>query len=239
MSNIKQELERIQIPKELHERSKLGVKKAKSEQPKRKLTTLWVAAVMISVLGIGSLASPSVQATIENLFSFNQVEEMSQTNIGWTWGGIAGNDATIYSSVDEIEKKYSMDIPFPEQLHVAEENSSVKEYTVNTSKDKFVSYNYYLRTEDRMYRITATNVSKEKPEFTANTTQGTVIEKEISINGMSGTLIGIQDINGYHIYIEQGDWKIVVSGFADFLDGKKGAPELTEKEIITIAESIK
>lgn len=212
---------------------KLGVK-----QPKRKLTTLWVATAMISVLGIGTLVSPSVQATIENLFSFNQVQETSETVIGWTWGGIGGNDTTIFSSVDEIEKEYSIDIPFPEQLHLADENSTITEYRVDTSEDKFVSFNYRLRTEDRMYRITATNVSKEKPEFTANTTKGTVIEKEVSINGTSGTLIGIQDINGYHIYIEQGEWKIVVSGFADSLDGERIAPEITENEIIAIAESI-
>lgn len=212
---------------------KLGVK-----QPKRKLTTLWVATAMISVLGIGTLVSPSVQATIENLFSFNQVEERTESIIGWTWGGMAGDDTTDYSSVDEIESQFSLNIPFPVEFLVAEEDASIKEYRVGTKDGKFVSFDYFLRTEDRMYGVTTTNVSNEKPSFTASTTKETVIEKEVSINGETGTLIGIHDMNGYHIYIEQGEWKIVVSGFADSLDGESVAPEITEEEILNIAESI-
>ena len=42
MSNIKQELENIKIPKELHERTKFGVKKAKLEQPKRRIEIHWL-----------------------------------------------------------------------------------------------------------------------------------------------------------------------------------------------------
>jgi hypothetical protein len=239
VSNIKRELEKIEIPKELHERTRLGVKKAKLEQPKRRFKNPLVAAAVISVLAFGSLLSPSVQAMIEDLFSFNQVEERTQSDIGWTWGGIAGDDSTDYSSVDEIESQFSLNIPFPVEFLVAEEDASVKEYRVDTKDGKFVSFNYFLRTEDRMYRVTTTNVSNEKPSFTANTTKETVIEKDVSINGESGTLIGIHDMNGYHIYTEQGGWKIVVSGFADSLDGESAAPEITEEEIINIAESIK
>ncbi|KIL51511.1 hypothetical protein KP77_10230 [Jeotgalibacillus alimentarius] len=238
MNNIKQELESIKIPTELHESSKLGVRKAKLEQPKRRFKNPLVAAAMISVLAFGSLLSPSVQATIEELFSFNQVEESSQSYIGWTWGGTAGDDSTTYSSVDKIESQFSLNIPFPEKLLVAEENAKSKEYTVNTEDGKFVSYNYVLRTKDGMFRVSATNVSKEKPEFLADTARETAIEKKVSINGVSGTLIGIYDMNGYHVYIEQEDWKIVVSGFADSLDGGSAAPEITEEEIINIAESI-
>lgn len=239
MSNIKRELEKIEIPKELHKRSKLGVKKAKLEKPKRRYKNPLVAAAVISVLAFGLLLSPSVQALIEDLFSSNQVEEKAQSIIGWTWGGISGDDSTGYSSVDEIESQFSLNIPFPVEFLAAEEVASSKEYRVDTKDGKFVSFDYFLRTEARMYGVTTTNVSNEKPSFTANTTKETVIEKEVSINGELGTLIGIHDMNGYHIYIERGDWKIIVSGFADSLDGKSAAPEITEEEILKIAESIK
>ncbi|WP_144376734.1 DUF4179 domain-containing protein [Paenibacillus sp. FSL A5-0031] len=65
MSNIvKQELDRIEIPKELHERAKLGVKMAKSEHPKRKFKKRLVFPVVASLslvfsIGVGAATMPS------------------------------------------------------------------------------------------------------------------------------------------------------------------------------------
>ncbi|MEC0300441.1 DUF4179 domain-containing protein [Peribacillus frigoritolerans] len=63
-NNIKKELERIEIPKELHERSKLGVRIAKSEQPKRKLKKtiaipLVASVILIFSVGVGAASIPS------------------------------------------------------------------------------------------------------------------------------------------------------------------------------------
>jgi hypothetical protein len=207
---------------------------------KKRFKNPLIAGAMISFLAFGLLLSPSVQAFIEDLFRFNQVDERTQTDIGWTWGGTAGDDSTDYSSVDDIESHFSLNVPFPEKLLVAEEDAKSKEYTVNTEDGKFVSYNYFHVTEDGiMIRVFATNVSDEKPEFFADTTKETAIEKEVSINGEPGTLIGIYDMNGYHIYFEQEDWKFINSGFADSPIEKSGVPEITEKEILEIAESVK
>lgn len=64
MSNkIKQELERIEIPKEVHERSKFGVMKAKSEKPKSRLIKLAIPLVasvfVIFSAGVGAARIPS------------------------------------------------------------------------------------------------------------------------------------------------------------------------------------
>lgn len=50
---IKQELHKIEIPTELHERSKIGIKKAKVEQPKKKFKQPSVAASII--LGLSAV----------------------------------------------------------------------------------------------------------------------------------------------------------------------------------------
>lgn len=64
MSNkVKQELEKIEIPKELHDRAKLGVMEAKSEKPKSKLKKFVIPLVAsISIMfsaGVGAAYIPS------------------------------------------------------------------------------------------------------------------------------------------------------------------------------------
>ncbi|OHX51617.1 hypothetical protein [Planococcus faecalis] len=85
-------------------KKKLKSKNHFSRNKKRNLA----AAAMASVLGIGLLVSPPVQATIETLFSFTQVEEKAETDIGWSWNGIAGDSTSSFNSVHEIEKKFDM-----------------------------------------------------------------------------------------------------------------------------------
>lgn len=53
-NNIKQEIDKIKIPNELHERSKLGIQKAKLEMPKRKRygsKVFTIAASLVIVIG--------------------------------------------------------------------------------------------------------------------------------------------------------------------------------------------
>ncbi|WP_084780398.1 hypothetical protein [Bacillus massilinigeriensis] len=64
MSNkVKQELEKIEIPNELHERVKLGVMKAKSEKPKRKFKRLMIplvaSAFVVFSAGVAAASIPS------------------------------------------------------------------------------------------------------------------------------------------------------------------------------------
>ncbi|WP_088102877.1 DUF4179 domain-containing protein [Halalkalibacter urbisdiaboli] len=84
-NKINQELQKIEIPKELHERSKLGVKNAKAEQQKRRLKNPLVAAVMILGLSTTSVAFafPSIASQIpfmDNVISFFYDEERDYKN---------------------------------------------------------------------------------------------------------------------------------------------------------------
>lgn len=79
-NKINQELQKIEIPKELHERSKLGVKKAKAEKQKSKFKQPIVAATMILGLSVTLVAFtyPSIAAQIpfmDNVISFFNDEE--------------------------------------------------------------------------------------------------------------------------------------------------------------------
>lgn len=82
---IKKEIQKIDIPKELRERSVLGVKMAKAEQPKRKWKQPIVAAAMILGLTATSVAFsfPSIAAQIpfmDNVISFFYDEERDYNN---------------------------------------------------------------------------------------------------------------------------------------------------------------
>ena len=61
---IKKELDRIEIPNELNKRSKLGVMKAKSERPKRKLKRLAIplvaSAFLLFTTGVGAANIPNI-----------------------------------------------------------------------------------------------------------------------------------------------------------------------------------
>ncbi|WP_399629406.1 DUF4179 domain-containing protein [Sporosarcina sp. SG10008] len=74
-NKIDLELQKIEIPKELHERSKMGIKKAKVEQQKRRFKNPLLAAAMILGLSTTSVAFafPSIAAQIpfmDNVISF-------------------------------------------------------------------------------------------------------------------------------------------------------------------------
>ncbi|QFT91129.1 hypothetical protein FIU87_20975 [Bacillus sp. THAF10] len=84
-SNINQELKKIQIPKELHERSKLGVKKAKAEQQKRTVRKPLVAAAMMVGFTVTSVAFafPSIASQIpfmDNVIHYFNEEERDYTS---------------------------------------------------------------------------------------------------------------------------------------------------------------
>ncbi|WP_433959259.1 DUF4179 domain-containing protein [Cytobacillus horneckiae] len=71
MSNIKQELEKIKIPKELHERTKLGVEKAKLKQRsniKRKFYKRFSIAAAVCLIVVSTLTFTPVLATIQEVY---------------------------------------------------------------------------------------------------------------------------------------------------------------------------
>jgi hypothetical protein len=209
---------------------------AHSKRGKRSLKKPLLSIAVVAALTVTLFLTPSVKAVFEGLFEFTKVEQNEEVSIGGSWS-IAGDESKVYTSLSEVEKMYDMDIPFPQKLMSAEKGAE-HEYSVSTENGQFLAYDYKLWTEERWYSVAASNVVKEKPKFTANTDKKTVIDKEIFINGVPARLLGIHDLNGYHIYIEKGNWSMIISGFARTSNEKSEITKVSEEEMIDIAETI-
>ncbi|WP_203248244.1 glycoside hydrolase family 18 protein [Sporosarcina beigongshangi] len=240
-NKIKQELNKLDIPQNLHERLQQGVKQAKAEQPKRKYKNPLIATAAILVISFGMLLTPVGQATFNGLFEVTKFEKRphnEELSFGYSWKGTAGYDTVTYDSLAEVENAYTIHIPFPEQLVTIEENTEPTTYSVAIDEmGNFLSYNYHLSTTERMYEVFATNVVESSPTFGAETTDGAAIEKEVFINGTVATLLGTNDLDGYSIYIKNEQWQMVITSFARGIH-EEGVLHVTEDELIKIAESI-
>lgn len=239
-NKIKQEIEKIEIPKSLHERSKLGVKKAKAEQPRRKYKNPLIAAAAVSIIGLGMLLTPVGQATFNGLFEVKKFEKRphnEELSVGYSWEGIAGYNRVTHDSIKDIENAYAIRLPFPEVL-LTKENIEFAEYQVAIDEDGgFDAYDIRFQTSTRSYDVIATSIEKPSPEFRAQTADGTATEKEVFINGIPAMLLGSKDFDGYFLYMKHGEWQMIISGF-DREVHEEGQFDVTEAELIEIAESI-
>jgi hypothetical protein len=89
-----------------------------------------------------------------------------------------------------------------------------------------------------MFSVTANYKSETDPPFYVESTED-VVDKELDINGVPTHLIAVKEFDGYWIYMNNGDWKIVIQGISQGTDGNHSAPSFTEDEAIGIAQSIK
>lgn len=210
---------------------------AHSKEEKRSFKKPLLSIAMVAVLAITLFLTPSVKAVFEGLFEFTKIGENEDPGIGWTWS-TAGDESTVYKSLSDVEKIHNMDIPFPQKLMAAEKGADLIEYDVSTENGQFLAYLYTLSTKERIYHASATNKVNEKPQFFADTKDETAIDKEILIDGVSARLLAIHDMNGYYMYIEKGDWRMIISGFADANDEKSKITAITEEEMIEIAKTI-
>ncbi|WP_313892193.1 hypothetical protein [Psychrobacillus sp.] len=240
-NKIKKEINKIDVPKNLHERSILGVKKAKAELPKRKSKNPLLAVAVVTIIGFGILLTPVGQAAINGIFEVKKLEKDTPnegTSYGYFWEAVAGSDVVPYDSLEDLENSYPFHIPFPSDLLLKEEGSKAINYGARIDEDgKFLSYQYTLMTVDKMYDVMATNIESTLPAFEATTEDGTAIEKEVFINGKAATLLGIKEMNSCSIYFENDQWQIVISSFV-LQNHEEQSFDLIEKEMIQIAESI-
>ena len=95
-----------------------------------------------------------------------------------------------------------------------------------------------LSTPKRSYSVLATNNIEAEAKFSAETTDGTGIEKDIVVNGLSAKLLGVTEMDVFTIYIENGNWKMIISCF-DRASNIEGTSDVKEEEIIKMAESIR
>jgi hypothetical protein len=242
LNNIKQEMKKIEIPKDLHKRARLGVKKAKLEQPTRRKKKSFAATAAIALISCGILFSPTGQAMFKGLFEVTKFEKSAnneEISFGYSLNNLEIYDERVYGSLTEIEDVFNVNIPFPHQLLIKEENKESVEHRVLTDEDgQLSSYHYQLATSERSYKIVATNKVEAEVNFSAATSDGTGIEKDIVVNGVSAKLLSVNEMDGYTIYIENENWKMIISCF-DRASNLEGTSDVKEEEIIEIAESIK
>ena len=246
MSNkIKKELEKVEIPNELHERAKMGVDKAKSERPKIKLKKPLVAAAVVSLLGIGALSSPPIQAALEGIFEVSKYEDSSEKESisfgsGFSETGVVGEE--VYTSLEQVEEIYNMNIPFPAKIWDIKSPSNTDEFRVGVDEEgNFISYNFDLSTDDKTHEqrfsITAIKSSKEKVNFDAETKDGTAINKDITVNDTKAKLFGVDKL-AYSIYLEKDGWKLIITMAEKNDEIRTELTKAKEKQLIELAESI-
>lgn len=241
MNNIKREMKKIEIPKDLNKRAQLGVKKAKLEQPTRRMKKSFVATAAIALISCGILLSPTGQAMFKGLFEVTKFEKSAnnkEISFGYSLNNLEIYDERVYGSLTEIEDVFNVNIPFPHQLLLKEENKESVEHRVLTDEHgEISSYHYQLATSDRSYEFVATNKVEAEVNFSAVTSDGTGIEKDIVINGVSAKLLSVSEMDGYTIYIENENWKMIISCF-DRSNNLEGTSDVKEDEIIKIVESV-
>lgn len=241
VSDIKRELEKIEIPKKLAERTKMGVRKAKYER-KSKIKRPVLAAAIIATLSVSIFVTPPGQAMIDGLFQVTKFEKrknIEEMSIGYGFENNGVFEEISFNSLKEAENMFNVKVPFPSLFLTEEKNKEFVEYTVGTNEQgEFTNLYYVSGTPERNYSVLATNNIEANPHFSGETTDGTGIEKDLIINGDSVKLFGINEIDGYIIYIEKDSWKLVVTCF-DRGSSLEGLSDVKEEEIIKIAESIK
>lgn len=241
VNDIKQTVDKIEIPKELHERSTRGVKKAKWEQPKRIGKKPFVAAGVVAVLGFGLWVSPPVQAMVDGFFHVSTFEKSAhneEISFRYHFDNLNFYEENVFDSLDKLEDTLNVNIPFPEQLLMEERNKETVENRVLTDENGQLSlYDYTLATKERRYNFQATNKTEAMANFSAETTDGTGLEKEMMINGVSSTLLALKEMDVYTIYIENENWKVIISCY-DRASNVEGVADVNEQEVIKLAESI-
>jgi hypothetical protein len=120
-NNIKQEMDRIEIPKELHQRSRLGVQKAKSEMPssKRKWSkAIAVAASLLILFGSYDYIRDNMKQTPPNSLVVTEdgglkvpaIELPENTASADMIGLIVYNGKVYTQTATEIDSENAMDL---------------------------------------------------------------------------------------------------------------------------------
>jgi len=203
----------------------------------RSTRKVWIPASIAAMIIFCLMLSPSVRASISNLIESKLIKNSANAIVyeGWV-SSVKWDTVTNYATLQEAEKAVGTQLPFPQQFLALEAGAINRELGLTTVKGDIAGYFYSLRTNERMLAVTANYKSETEPRFNVESTAN-VVDKVVDINGVQAHLINVKEFEGYWIYIKKGDWKIVIQGFAEGVDGAP-APPFTEEEAINIARSI-
>jgi hypothetical protein len=196
-------------------------------------------------LGVGALSTSPIQAALEGIFEVSKYEESSkQESIsfgsGFSETGVMGEE--VYTSLEQIEETYNMNIPFPDKIWEIKPQSNEDEFRVGFDEDgNFISYNFNLATDEKTHEqkfsINAIKSSEAKVNFDAETIDGTAINKDITINDTKAKLFGVDKL-AYSIYLEKDGWKFIITMAEKNDEIRTELTKAKEKQLIELAESI-
>ncbi|TXC92675.1 DUF4179 domain-containing protein [Metabacillus litoralis] len=158
MSNIKSEIEKINIPRELHERSKLGVKKAKQEKTgnkssiiKRSLTT---AACIIGIVGLSfSPVGAAVKEAYDKIFESEKIDDPGLKAVLKDGHGQA-------LSQTYFDKKNDITVHFENVITDSSETKLLVTFESETTNLKNYAIDLF-EGDSKMYVVTANGERKE------------------------------------------------------------------------------
>jgi len=225
------------------------IKGFKKKITPRKQKKKWLGAsvaiiAVVSLLGVGALSTSPIQAALEGIFEVSKYEESSkQESISFGYGfeetGVMEEE--VYTSLEEMEQTFNMNIPFPDKIWEINPQSNADEFRVGVDGDEnFISYNFNLATDEKTqhrFSIQAIKSSEAKVHFDAETKDGTAINKDITINDTKAKLFGVDEL-AYSMYIEKDGWKFIITMTEKNDELRTELTEAKEKQLIELAESI-
>lgn len=240
-NNIRNEIQKISVPKDVHTRVKLGAKKAALQRSKHNWKRSGLATAAVGLLTLSIFYSPIGEALYERFFTVTQFEETPHNespSIGYSVSNSGTVKQEIFNSSEELKQRYNMSFPLPQNLLDQEDDVKFVQYFVNlNNNDEVTSIKYILNTAERRYDIHVTNNENAIITFSAETTDGTATEKDVTINGTPSKLLRTNDLDGYALYMKYNGWQIVLSVFEG--EGNlNGVTDVKEDEVIKLAESI-
>jgi hypothetical protein len=211
---------------------------AQSKNLIRSAHKAWIPAGIAAMIMFSLMLSPVVRASISNFMETRIIKNSAEAIVYQGWVSSRKWDtSTAYVSLQDAENAVGTKLPFPQQFLSSEAGAINREMSVTKEKGNIVGYYYSLRTKERMFSVTANYKSETDPPFYVESTED-VVDKELDINGVPTHLIAVKEFDGYWIYMNNGDWKIVIQGISQGTDGTHSAPSFTEDEAIGIARSI-
>lgn len=239
-NKIKDEINKIKVPEDLHEKATIQVLKAKKEQKYKRNNKPLLAFVAAIILSIGVWVSPNVQAVFSGLFEVTQYDKDSSLESPSFGNGFSNQDVfkTVeFEGIEQAEKKFSSNIPFPSKLsdlHIApfstiylDKSNKVNGYQVNfQSKEE----------ENQSISVHTSKAPGAEPTFKGNTYDGTAISEEVNLDETKAKIFGADGI-AYAIYLEKSGWKFIIT-MVEKNDEKSQFTEEKKKKLIEIAKSI-
>jgi len=199
----------------------------------------WISASIAAMIIFCFLLSPAVRASISSFIESKMIKNSANAIVyeGWV-SSVKWDTVTNYATLQDAEQAVGTKLPFPQQFLDLEAGAINRELGLTTVKGNVAGYYYSLRTNERMLSVTANYRSETDPRFNVESTAN-VIDKTVEVDGVPTHLINVKEFNGFWIYMKKGDWKIVIQGIAQGVEGvNSSVPSFTEEEAIRIARSI-